>query len=117
MILLRHPLLQPLIRRRHRHHERGALVFADFDQLGHRLRLHAAQACQYCFILRGLPAHQEVHRHIAARVGLPRAITLRTVAGQQFYKNVLLCEIHASRLFSIMLPSLPRVQCRAAMVK
>jgi hypothetical protein len=28
-----------------------------------------------------------------------------------------LCEIHASRLFSIMLPSLPGVQCRAAMVK
>jgi hypothetical protein len=104
VILLRQPLLQPLIWRRHRHHECGALVFADFDQLGHRLRLHAAQACQDGLVLRGLPAHQEVHRHIAARVGLPRAITLRALARQQFYKNVLLCEIHASRLFSIMLP-------------
>jgi hypothetical protein len=117
VILLRHPLLQPLIRRRYRHHERGALVFADFDQPGHRLRRHAAQACQKCFVLECLPARQEVHRHIAAGVGLPRAVALRTVAGQQFYKNVLLCEIHASRLFPIMLPSLPGVQCRAAMVK
>jgi hypothetical protein len=79
-------------------------VFADFDQLGHRLRLQRAQACQERFVLRGLTAHQEVHRHFAARAGLPRAITLRAVARQQFFKNVLLCEIHASRLFSIMLP-------------
>jgi hypothetical protein len=75
MILFRQPLVQPLIRRRHRHYERGALVFAHFDQLRHRLRLHGAQAHQECFVFRGLPAHQQVHRHIAAGVRLPRAIT------------------------------------------
>jgi hypothetical protein len=93
-------------------------VFADFDQLGHRLRLQGAQACQERFVLRGRTAHQEVYRDFAASAGLPRAITLRAVPRQQFKKIVFLCEVHVpSRLFSIMLPSLPGVQCRAAMVK
>jgi hypothetical protein len=65
-------------------------VFADFDQLRHRLRLQGAQAQHECFIFRGLPAHQQVYRHIAAGVRLPRAITLHAFPRQQFEQLIFL---------------------------
>ena len=111
MILFRQPLVQPLVGRRHRDYERAVLVFADFDQLGHRLRLHGAQARQKCFVLRGFPTHQQVHRHLAAGVRLPRAITPHAVPWQQFDQIIFLGEIHVPlRLLFIMLPSAPGVQ-------
>jgi hypothetical protein len=113
MILLLQPLVQPLVRRCHRHHVRVTLLFAHFDQLRHRLRVHAAQADQQGFVLRGLPAWQQVHRHIAAGVRLYGAITLHAVPRQQFDQIIFLCEFHVPwRLLSIMLPSRPGVQHR-----
>jgi hypothetical protein len=110
-ILFRQPLVQPLIRRRHRHYEGGALVFAHFDQLRHRLRLHAAQAHQEGFVSRSLPAHQQVHRDVAAGIRLAGAITLHAFPRQQLDQLILLRKIHVlSRPFSIMLPSPAGVQ-------
>ena len=113
MILFRQPLLQALIRRRHRHHKRVALVFADFNQLRHRVRRHRAQTHQERFILRIFPADQQVHRHIAAGVRLPRAIGLDAFPRQQFDQVIFLREVHVtSGLLSIMLPSMTGVQHR-----
>jgi hypothetical protein len=83
MFLLRQPLVQPLIRRRHCHHEHISLVFADFDQLRHGLRWHGPQAHQESFIRRRLPAHQQMHRHVAAGVRLPRTIALDAFPREQ----------------------------------
>jgi hypothetical protein len=110
-ILLRQPLIQPLVRRRHRHNVRVALLFAHFDQLRHRWWLHGAQADQKGFVLLGLPAHQQVHCYFAAGVRLYGAITLHAVPRQQFDQMIFLCEFHVpSYLLSIMLPSPPGVQ-------
>jgi hypothetical protein len=87
-------------------------VFAHFDQLRHRLRLHAAQAHQEGIVFRGLPARQQVHRYVAPGVRLPGAIALHAFPRQQLDQLVLLREIHVpSSPFSIMLPSPPGVQC------
>jgi hypothetical protein len=69
-------------------------VLANFDQLRHRLRLHGAQADQEGFVLRGFPAHQHMHHHIAAGVGLQRAITLDAIPRQKFDQIVFFREVH-----------------------
>jgi hypothetical protein len=105
MLLLRQPLLQVLIRRRHSHYKRVALIFADFNQLRHRVRRHSAQAHQERFVLRLFPAHQHVDRHIAAGVCLPSTIGLDAFPWEQFDQVILLREIHVtSSLLSMMLP-------------
>ena len=81
-LLVRDPIREVQIGRRHRHHELGPLVFAHLDQPGERMRRQCAQSRQKGLILRSFSSDQKVDRDFPGAFCLPGAETLGPSPGR-----------------------------------